>query len=354
MPIFVPILAIFVFVLLNILIALIVLKRCLYVIPPNKALVLSGRAYQLQDGSVVGYRVIQHGRVFRIPVIETASWLDLSSMKVSLTVDKAYTADKGEIVLTAKANVKISNDPVSIRNAVERFLGQERAAIQSVAENVLFGQLRNLIAHQPFERVVAEPERLGEEIRPELEKLGLQLDTFEIEQVEVRKRPPSTGPSTADSAKPVAALSTDPSTADSTKPAAAPSAAPYTTPADETDPPTQSAVSLTPADLKKLTDPTLDRSQRETLIKKWTGKKMTLSLNVENITYTTGMDLPPGYRDGRTIIGKTGEGISLEALFPNTQTEQAKALKRGSTAELTTEIFQWNELFSRLTVLVVL
>lgn len=362
MPTLIPIFGIVVFVLLNILIALIVLKSCVYVIPPNKALVLSGRARRLPNGSVVGYRVIQHGRVFRIPLIETASWLNLSSMKVKLKIDDAYTADKAQIALTAIANVKISNDPSIILNAVERFLEMEQEAIRSVAKLTLTGLLRSIIARQPFEQVVAKPEILAEEIlhEPDLRKLGLQLDTLQIEQVEVRK-PPSPTPSatkagtsaTTPEAIPEATTAAPPSAAPSAAPSAVPSTALSASPASEPGSPQQTAVSLPPADLNKLTDPTLDRAQRETLIKEWTGKKMSISLTVENVTYTTGMELPPDYRDGQTVIGKTPEGISLEALFPKNQTDQTKALKRGSSTELTTEILQWNELFSRLTVLVV-
>ena len=47
-----------------------IIRANLKICQPNEVLIFSGRRRQLADGTEVGYRVIQGGRGFRIPLIE--------------------------------------------------------------------------------------------------------------------------------------------------------------------------------------------------------------------------------------------------------------------------------------------
>ena len=86
-------------------------------------LLFAGRKHRLPDGTEVGYKVVRRGWALRTPLLETISRMDMRLLMVEVSVSNAYS--KGGIPLSvhAIANVKLSSDPVHIRNAVERFLG---------------------------------------------------------------------------------------------------------------------------------------------------------------------------------------------------------------------------------------
>ena len=85
-----------------------IIRANLKICQPNEVLIFSGRKRRLTDGSQVGYRVIQGGRGFRIPLIEKVDRLRLNTIPIDLTVTNAYS--KGGIPLTVRAiaNVKVA------------------------------------------------------------------------------------------------------------------------------------------------------------------------------------------------------------------------------------------------------
>ncbi|ARA94120.1 flotillin family protein [Rhodothermaceae bacterium RA] len=155
---------------------------------PNEVLIFSGRKRVLPDGSILGYRVIQGGRGFRIPIIEQVDRLDLTTIPIDLTVTNAYS--KGGIPLTVRAiaNVKVASNEPHLNNAVERLLGKPRAEIQTIAKETLEGNLRGVLALLTPEEVNEDrlkfAKELLEEAEGDLNALGLQLDTLKIQSVE--------------------------------------------------------------------------------------------------------------------------------------------------------------------------
>ena len=65
---------------LGILAILGIVRANLKICQPNEILIFSGRKRQLSDGSKVGYRIIQGGRGFRIPIIEKVDRLILNTI----------------------------------------------------------------------------------------------------------------------------------------------------------------------------------------------------------------------------------------------------------------------------------
>lgn len=163
------------------------LKSFLYVGRPNEVLLFSGQDKKLADGSTVGYRYIIGGRTIRIPVLEEVQTMDLRLIPVNIQIEGAYS--KGGIPLNvhAIANVKISSDPNKLHNAIERFLGRGRNEIMRVAKETLEGNVRGVLATLTPEEVNENRLRFVEELQhdaePDLEKLGLHLDTLKIQSV---------------------------------------------------------------------------------------------------------------------------------------------------------------------------
>ena len=173
---------------LGILAVLGIIRANLKICPPNEVLIFSGRQRQLSDGSRVGYRVIQGGRGFRIPIIETVDRLLLNTIPIDLTVSNSYS--KGGIPLTVRAiaNVKIASNEAELNNAVERLLGKSLDEIQMIAKETLEGNLRGVVASLTPEEVNEDRLKfakvLVDEADSDLSALGLQLDTLKIQSVE--------------------------------------------------------------------------------------------------------------------------------------------------------------------------
>ncbi len=162
-------------------------SRILYICPPSKVLIFSGRKHVLPDGSVVGYRVIHGGRGVRIPLLETVSSLDMRIFPVQVAVHNAFS--KGGIPLTVQAiaNVKIASDPVHLRAAAERFLDTPVQRIAEVAKDTLEGALREVLAELTPEEVNQDRLKFADKLMTnagdDFMRLGLQLDVLKIQHV---------------------------------------------------------------------------------------------------------------------------------------------------------------------------
>jgi flotillin len=163
-----------------------ILKRIIYICPPNEVLIFSGGHRKLGD-RVIGYRVVQGGRGVRIPLIEVVDRMDLTNMMIELRVAGAYS--KGGIPLNVQgvANVKVSSKSDQLANAVERFLGMSREQIMAIARETLEGNLRGVLSTLTPEEVNQDREKFAGELLHEadhdLARLGLELDTLKIQHV---------------------------------------------------------------------------------------------------------------------------------------------------------------------------
>ena len=166
---------------------LITITRLLYICQPNEVLIFSGRRRTLADGRVVGYQIIKGGRRVRRPLIEVVDRMDLTNMPIELAVTGAYS--KGGIPLNVHgiANVKIAGEHPMLDNAIERFLGVDRARIMAVAKETLEGNLRGVLATLTPEEVNADKIKFAQSLLTEAEEdlrhIGLELDTLKIQDV---------------------------------------------------------------------------------------------------------------------------------------------------------------------------
>lgn len=154
---------------------------------PSEVLILSGRKHRTKDGREVGYRVIFGGRTICIPILETVKTMDLRTMPVPVEVRNAYSKGGTPLNIQAIANVKISNDPEVVGNAIERFLDRDRSEIARVARETLEGNLRGVVSTLTPEQLNEDrlrfAEHIAEDVSRDLAKLGLQLDTLKIQSV---------------------------------------------------------------------------------------------------------------------------------------------------------------------------
>jgi flotillin len=167
--------------------AFLVIRNLYYICQPNEVLVFAGSSRELADGKRVGYRLVKGGSSIRVPLLERALRMDLSNMIIELKVSNAYS--KGGIPLTVEgvANIKIAGEEPAIHNAIERLLGKSREEIQIMAKETLEGNLRGVLASLTPEQVnedkIAFARSLLDEAEDDLVKVGLVLDTLQVQNI---------------------------------------------------------------------------------------------------------------------------------------------------------------------------
>lgn len=164
-----------------------VLKRLYYICQPSEVLIFAGRRSQTSSGRTVGYRLVKGGSSIRLPVFEEVMRMDLSNMIIDLKVEKAYSKGGVPLNVTGVANIKVSGNEPGIHNAIERLLGKSQEQIQRIAKETLEGNLRGVMAsltpEQLNEDKITFARTLLEEAEDDLQKLGLVLDTLQIQNI---------------------------------------------------------------------------------------------------------------------------------------------------------------------------
>ena len=186
---------------IGLLVLLMLIRNFLHICRPNEVLIFTGRK-RTKNGVDLGPMIIMpHGRVdqpeefagggrgrkWQIPIIERVDRMDMRNLSIDIVVENAYSAGNIPLRIHAIANVKIHSDPTRIRNAVERFLGQELREIYVVAQQTLEGAVREVVADMTPEQVNEDrltfAEKLIESAIKDFDKLGLELDTLKIQNV---------------------------------------------------------------------------------------------------------------------------------------------------------------------------
>ncbi len=162
-------------------------KKFLFICGPNEILVFSGRRNRLADSSFSNYKVIHGGRGFRLPFLEIVRRMDMRLFPVEVVVQNAYSAGGIPLNVRAIANVKLSSDPLAVRNAIERFLDYHPSQIAVAAQQTLEGVLREVISGLTPEEVNEDrlkfAEGLMDNARDDFHKLGLDLDVLKVQHV---------------------------------------------------------------------------------------------------------------------------------------------------------------------------
>ena len=161
-------------------------KRMLFICQPNEVLIFSGTHRQVGKRTV-GYKVVKGGRKMKVPLIEVVDRLDLTNMAINVAVKSAFSHGGIPLNIEGVANVKIPGEEPILGNAIERFLGKDRAEIMAIAKETLEGNLRGVLAKLTPEQVnddkLAFAKQLMEEADQDLNRLGLVLDTLKIQNV---------------------------------------------------------------------------------------------------------------------------------------------------------------------------
>ena len=165
----------------------VLLRQLYYICQPSEVLIFAGMRQSTASGKRVGYRTVRGGSALRIPLLEEVMRLDLSNMIIDLRVENAYSKGGIPLNVSGVANIKISGDEPGIHNAIERLIGKTQDEIRHIAKETLEGNLRGVMSsltpEQLNEDKITFARTLLEEAEDDLQRLGLVLDTLQIQNI---------------------------------------------------------------------------------------------------------------------------------------------------------------------------
>ena len=154
-------------------------KRC----PSDRVLVIYGRV----GGQGQSARCLHGGGALVWPVIQGYAFLDLTPLPIEIKLQGALSQQNIRVNTPATFTVGISTEPGVMQNAAERLLGLSLEEIENLARDIIFGQMRVVIATMPIEEINADREKLitniTESLEIELRKVGLRLINVNIQDV---------------------------------------------------------------------------------------------------------------------------------------------------------------------------
>ncbi|MCM1199451.1 MAG: flotillin family protein, partial [Clostridium sp.] len=153
-------------------------KRC----PSDKILVIYGKT-----GKRSSAKCIHGGASFIWPVFQSYAFLDLTPISIECNLTNALSKQNIRVDVPCRFTVGISTDPDSMTNAAERLLGLSIDNIQSIATDILFGQLRLVIATMDIEEINADRDKflanVSANVEAELRKIGLKLINVNVTDI---------------------------------------------------------------------------------------------------------------------------------------------------------------------------
>jgi len=150
--------------------------------PSDRILVIYGKT---KGGS--SSKCLHGGAAFVWPVVQAFAYLDLTPMQIEIPLDGALSKQNIRVNTPSSFTVGISTDPGVMSNAAERLLGQPLGAIETLASDIIFGQMRVVIATMDIEAINADRdqliERITQGVEGELTKVGLKLINVNIKDI---------------------------------------------------------------------------------------------------------------------------------------------------------------------------
>ena len=150
-------------------------KRC----PSDKILVIYGKTGKNKEGGISSARCIHGGAAFIVPVFQSYAFLDLKPISIETLLTNALSKQNIRVDVPSRFTVAISSEPEVMSNAAERLLGLTPGQIQELAKDILFGQLRLVIATMDIEEINADRDKfltnVAKNVGTELRKIGLKL-----------------------------------------------------------------------------------------------------------------------------------------------------------------------------------
>jgi flotillin len=161
-------------------------RRC----PSDKVLVIYGKTGRDKDGQARAARCVHGGAAFVWPLLQAYQYMDLMPIAIDIDLRSALSKQNIRMNIPSVFTVGISTEDGVMQNAAERLLGLQHTLIKTIAEDIIFGQLRLTIAMMDIEEINADRDKfllnVSDNVETELKKVGLRLINVNIKDLTSR------------------------------------------------------------------------------------------------------------------------------------------------------------------------
>jgi flotillin len=153
-------------------------KRC----PSDRLLVVYGKVAGGKSANCY-----HGGAAFIWPVIQGYQYLDLTPLPIDIRLEGALSKQNIRVNTPSTFTVGISTEPGIMENAAERLLGLGLGEIKELAKDIIFGQMRVVIATMDIEEINTDRDKLianiSTGVEVELKKVGLRLINVNVQDI---------------------------------------------------------------------------------------------------------------------------------------------------------------------------
>ncbi len=153
-------------------------KKC----PSDRILVVYGKV-----GSGKSAQCYHGGAAFIWPIIQDYQYLSLTPLPIDIKLEGALSKQNIRVNTPSTFTVGISTEPGVMENAAERLLGLTLQHVNELAKDIIFGQMRVVIATMDIEEINADRDKLianiSTGVEVELKKVGLRLINVNVQDI---------------------------------------------------------------------------------------------------------------------------------------------------------------------------
>jgi flotillin len=157
-------------------------KRC----PSDRVMVVYGKI----GSGPTGHRsakCIHGGASFIWPVLQAYQFMDLTPISIEVNLTGALSRQNIRVDVPSRFTVAISTETGIMENAAERLLGLQAQEVHDLAKDIIFGQLRLVVATMDIEEINNNRDKflanVSANVEAELKKIGLKLINVNVTDI---------------------------------------------------------------------------------------------------------------------------------------------------------------------------
>ncbi len=158
-------------------------KKC----PSDRILVVYGKVGRSDEGENKSAKCIHGGAAFIWPVFQHYEFMSLTPMSITVDLTNALSKQNIRIDVPSRFTVGISTETGIMQNAAERLLGLKMSEIEELAKDIIFGQLRLVVATMDIEEINTDRDMflsaVSGNVESELKKIGLRLINVNVTDI---------------------------------------------------------------------------------------------------------------------------------------------------------------------------
>lgn len=155
--------------------------------PSDKILVIYGKVGSDKNGQARSAKCVHGGAAFIMPIIQSYQFMDLTPISINVDLKNALSKQNIRVDVPSRFTVGISTEPGIMQNAAERLLGLRMNEIQELAKDIIFGQLRLVVATMEIEEINNDRDKflvaVSKNVEIELKKIGLRLINVNVTDI---------------------------------------------------------------------------------------------------------------------------------------------------------------------------